>query len=234
MKLNRSLSLLTILSTLFSVSCSNANSPSPSSSAGALVANRVFENDAPRPFGRHTLNAAGSNYLREFIRSDVRARLDEEPVGDTDGGYDAATSDQSGSSDQPQVESGGDAQGAEESVQPQPGESEEGYASSSRLDTLKYSWAKKAFGDAVKASPTNNGVIVLYADENYYEVDRLMGFVEEGRNQIVHLSEIGGERIQVVFGGYRAVPQVELWVVAEGAPMPEFKPDDRSKPESEN
>ena len=88
--------------------------------------------------------------------------------------------------------------------------------------------AKKGFGDAIKANPTNNGVIVLYADENTYDLERLVGFVEGGRNQIAELSALGSERIQVVFGGYRAVPQVELWVVPEGGSMPEFKADERS------
>ena len=114
--------------------------------------------------------------------------------------------------------------------QPAAGENKRTIHAGSRLDTLKYSWAKKAFGDAVKANPTNTGVIVLYADENYYDAERLTRYVEEGRDRIAESSAIPGDRIQVVFGGYRAVPQVEIWVVPQGGPMPEFKTDDRSKP----
>jgi hypothetical protein len=133
------------------------------------------------------------------------------------------------SSDQSESASGGGDQN-EEAQQQVAADSEESYPAGSRLDTLKFSWAKKAFGDALNASATNNGVIVLYADENYYDVERLTGFVEDGRNRIAEMSGIGGERIQVVFGGYRSAPQIELWVVPQGSPMPEFKTEDRSKP----
>jgi hypothetical protein len=186
---------------------------------------------AARPFSRQTLNAAGANYLNEFILPDVRARLDEEPVGDADSGFDPSTIDPGTSSDQAgQSEpSLGEAQN-EDTQQPAVGENEDGYPAGSRLDTLKYAWAKKAFGEAVKANPTNSGVVVLYADENYFDIERLTRFVEEGRDRIAESAAIPGDRIQVVFGGYRAVPQVELWVVPQGGPMPEFKTDDRSKP----
>ncbi len=220
---------------LFSASCGRATTPSSSDSAGALTANSAINNLAARPFGRHTLNAAGSNYLSEFMFPEVRARLDEEPVGDADSSYDPATVEPNTSADEPQTESASGETQNDEAGQPRAEESEDAYPSGARLDTLKYSWAKKTFGEAVKANPTNNGVIVLYADENYYDVSRLMGFIEEGRNRIAEGSALGGERFQVVFGGYRAVPQVELWVVPEGGPMPEFKTDDRSKPaQSEN
>ena len=188
-----------------------------------------MNNVAARPFGRHTLNSAGSNYLSEYILPEVRARLDEEPVGDADSSFDPGTVEPNMPADDPQPEAGEETQN-EEVAQSRSEPNEDTNPSGIRLDTLKYSWATKAFGDAVKASPTNNGVIVLYADENYYDVSRLMGFIEDGRNRVAEASALGGERIQVLFGGYRAVPQVELWVVPDGAAMPEFKPDDRSKP----
>jgi len=228
MKLFRFFAVIIILvSTLCWASCSKASVQPSSSSAGAITANSAFNNLASRPFARQHLSANGANYLTEFIRPEVRARLDEEPVGDTDGSYDPGTLDPGTSSEQSQAESTSEDQ-SEETQQGTAG-NEESYPAGSRLDTLKFSWAKKAFGDAVKASPTNNGVIVLYADENYYDVERLTGFVEEGRNRIAEMSGVGGERIQVVFGGYRAAPQVELWVVQQGSPMPEFKTDNRSK-----
>ncbi len=229
MKFYRSVAVIIFLSTLFSASCSKATPPS-SSSAGALTANGALNNLAARPFSRQTLNAAGANYLNQFILPDVRARLDEEPVGDADSSFDPSTIDPGTSSDQvAQSEPSGEAQN-EDAQQPAAGENEEGYPAGSRLDTLKYAWAKKAFGEAVKASPTNTGVIILYADENYYDAEKLTRFVEEGRDRIAESAVIPGDRIQVVFGGYRAVPQVELWVVPQGGPMPEFKTDDRSKP----
>jgi hypothetical protein len=227
MNLYRSVALIVLLSTLFSAACGKAATPSSSSSAGALTANSSFNPVPAKSFGRHTLNSAGSNYLNEFIRPEVRARLDEEPVGDTDGGYEPGASE-AASSDQSQEEPAAEAQNEEQPQNAQPG-SEESYPAGSRLDTLKFSWARKAFGDAVKASPTNTGVIVLYADENYYDVERLTAFIEEGRHKVAEMSGVGDERIQVLFGGYRGVAQVELWVVPQGSSMPEFKPDARPK-----
>ena len=225
MKLSKSFAVVIFLATLFSASCGKTAAPPASSSAGALTANSALNTAAVRPFGRHTLNSAGSTYLNDFIRPEVRARLDEEPTGDADGGFDPSVSDPGTSSGESQSEPADESQN-EESDQTRTGDNEEG---GPRIDTLKYSWAKKAFGDAIKASPTNNGVIVVYADENYYDVERLMGFVEEGRNRIAENSTLQGDRIQVVFAGYRAAPQVELWVVPRGGPIPEFKAEDRAK-----
>jgi len=228
MKSYRCFAVALFVSTLFSASCAKTSVQSPSSSsAGALTANSAINNLAARPFGRQHLNAAGSTYLIEFIRPEIRARLDEEPTGDGDAGYDSSISEPSVSMDQSQPEVTEDK--TEDTAQSRATGNDDTPVAGSRLATLKFSWAKKAFGDAVKASATNGGVIVLYADDNYYDAERLIGFIEEGRNRIAEASDIGGERIQVVFGGYRAVPQVELWVVPQGTPMPEFKPENRSK-----
>jgi hypothetical protein len=59
----------------------------------------------------------------------------------------------------------------EDAEQHQPGETEESYKDGARLDTLKFAWARQAYGDAVKASPTNTGVIVVYADDNYFDME---------------------------------------------------------------
>ena len=228
MKLYRGFSVVVLLAALFSASCGKTAAPNSSSSAGALTANTAINNLAPRRFARHTLNAAGSGYLSEFLRPDVKARLDEEPAGDADGGYDPSTAGLGTAGDESQSEPSGDGQN-EDAQQPASDGSEDSYPSGSRLDTLKYSWAKKAFGDAIEASPTNGGVIVLYADDNSYDVERLIAFVEGGRDRIADLSGVRGDQIQVVFGGYRGVPQVELWVVPQGSPMPEFKTDERRR-----
>ena len=224
MDLDRSFALLLLLSVIVSAACSKASAP-PSSSSAALTANTTLNNPAPRQFGRHMLTVAGLHSMSEFIRPDVRSRIDEEPVGDTDGGYDPSTLDPTVSTEEPQEESR-----IEQPEEPQPNAApDEDAKPVVSSGAGKFLWAKKSFGDAVKADPTTYGVIVLYADENYYDINSLMAFVEDGRSRIAKRSGIEGDRIQVVFGGYRGVPQVELWLVPEGAPMPEFRTDDRSK-----
>ncbi|HEX6126381.1 MAG TPA: hypothetical protein VFZ23_13485, partial [Pyrinomonadaceae bacterium] len=155
----------------------------------------------------------------------------EEPVGDADAGYDPGAVD-TGSVGEPEQAHNSEAQ--TEDGQPNSGPDEDTAPAGSSYPN-KFLWAKKSFGDAVKADVASSGVIVLYADENYYDLNALMAFVQDGRNRIANASGIGGDRIQVVYGGYRGVPQVELWLVPDGASMPEFKIEDRSKPdESKN
>ena len=224
MILSKSLALTLLLAVSATTSCSKETVQPSSSSAGALTANSAINNMPARPFEKHVFSPGGFHFMNEFIRPDVRSRMDEEPVGDSDGGYDPAASGPPSGEESTQGES----------VENQPEENQpavstdESQPGEGRSDAMKFAWAKKSFGDAVKANPTANGVIVLYADENYYDINSLMAFVEDGRNRIAERSAIGGERIQIVFGGYRGIPQVELWVMPDGS-MPELKPDDRSR-----
>lgn len=222
MKLNRSLSLTLLLTIFASAACSKEAAPPSSSSSSALTANNAIENIAPlRPFDRQALTVSGMITLNEFIRSDVRSRLDDEPTGDVEPGYEAAP-DTSTSETQAQTESG-------EAREAEPAQEIGEETSATAPSDAKFRWATKAFGDAVKGKSTNTGVIVLYADENYLDIHRLMAFIEEGRSRIASRSDIPTDRFQVVYGGYRAVPQVELWVLPAGAAMPQLKTDDRSK-----
>jgi hypothetical protein len=224
MNLFRSFAPTVLIAVLLLASCST-DAVRPSSSAGALTANAALENLPPRPFGRHVLTVSGLHSMNEFIRPEVRSRMDEEPVGDADSGYDASTLDTASPADQPA--SGIDDDRAEDPAQNAPADEDTMPAASS--DVSRFLWAKKSFGDAIKANPANNGVIVLYADEEHFDLNALMTFIEDGRSRIAKKSDIEGDRIQVVFGGYRGVPQVELWVVQDGSPMPELKPEDRAK-----
>lgn len=216
---------ITILPTIFvTTSCSTTPVQPASSPAGALTADGSLNNLPARPFGRHHLTSSGFHFLNEFIRPDVRSRLDEEPVGDADSGYEPGSIDPTVSEDpdQPPVATDQPAENEPAST------AEDQLPGEGRSDVMKFAWAKKSFGDAVRSSPASTGVIVLYADEEVYDINALMAFVEDGRGRIAEKSGIGGERIQVVFGGYRGLPQIELWVVPEGT-MPELKPDVRSR-----
>jgi len=171
------------------------------------------------------LSVTGLQTMNEYILPAVRSRMDEEPTGDTDAGFDPSALDPAPATEEPA--SGSAEEHATEEVPQNPG-GEEDAASAVSTDRNKFLWAKSSYGEAVKASPKNHGVIVLYADESVYDISRLMELVQTGRNQIAERSELGAERIQVVFGGYRGAPQVELWVIPQGS-MPEFKVEDRTK-----
>jgi hypothetical protein len=209
--LRLSLAIIASASILGFSGCSRATTrPSAETSLSATSGDNP--NARNRPFARENLTASRSNALADFIIPEVRMRLDAEP----------------GSQDeQPEV-----------SVQPDFGEPASGYdpetlpnedtiSDPDEMRGMRFSWARKKFGDALVKDPAAGGVLVLYADDHYYEVGRLLDFIAEGRDRIAYGSEIDPARIQVVYGGYRGLAQVEFWVVPEGQQMPEFKPEDR-------
>src|SRR5690348_9863702 len=102
MKSYRSVAIILFVSIFFSMACNATSVPTASSSAGALTANSAVVNPIPRPFEKHTLSSG--NYLNQFIRPEIRAKLDEEPTGDADASYDPSTSDATTSGDQTPTE----------------------------------------------------------------------------------------------------------------------------------
>jgi hypothetical protein len=221
------LSLILLVTTLIS-GCGGASVPS-SSSTGALTANTTLAGAPQRPFDRQMLMVSGLQSLNEFIRPDVRSRVDQEAVGDADPGYDSPSFGSSQSSEPVEPENPKDAKPQEEQEQQQPRGLDEDTSNIGASDSGKFLWAKRSFGEALKTNQGVGGVIVLYADENFYDINALMQFIEEGRNRIVQETEIPNERVLVMFGGYRGLPQVEYWLVPYGAPMPELKVEDREK-----
>jgi hypothetical protein len=207
-----SLAIIAFTLVFTSAACSKT-APKPSVAEASLSA-KAGENQpaaGTRFLARENLTAARSNALADFIIPEVRMRLDEEP----------GSQDEVSTSGGPQEESGEQVDTSETA----PGE--DSMIDPDELQSMKFSWAKKKFGEALKKDETVNGVFVLYADENYYDVGRLLGFIEEGRDRIAAHSEVDPARIQVVFGGYRGLAQVEFWVVAQGERMPDPKPEER-------
>lgn len=173
---------------------------------------------APRMFDRRMLDVAGFHNLNEFIRPEVRDRLDKEPVGDGDEYVEQPSVSDASSNDKP---SGEDVNN----------EDETDHGTRRRdLEQVKFSWARKKFGDALVADPTVTGAIVLYADEAYYDVYKMLHLIDQGRDRLAADGGFDAGRIQVIFGGYRGSAQVELWIIPEGQTLPEAKPEDREAP----
>lgn len=173
---------------------------------------------APRMFDRRTLDVAGFHNLNEFIRPEVRERLDKEPIGD---GYEyveqPSVADPT-SNEEPTGEAGTDEDGTDLDTRARD------------LEKVKFSWARKKFGDALVADPTATGAIVLYADETYYDIYRMLHLIDRGRDRLAADGGFDANRIQVIYGGYRGNAQVELWIVPEGQNLPDAKPEDREAP----
>jgi hypothetical protein len=209
--LRSSLAIVALASILGLSGCSRATTkPAVETSLSAKTGENPTAGN--RPFARENLTASRTNALADFIIPEVRMRLDAEPgnpdepvemsepldLGEPASGYDPETLSNEDSANNPE-----------------------------ELQSMRFSWARKKFGDALVKDPAAGGVLVLYADDQYYEVGRLLEFISEGRDRIAAGSEIDAGRIQVVYGGYRGLAQVEFWVVPEGQQMPEFKPADR-------
>lgn len=211
MMLRLALAIITFTLMFTSAACSKS-APKPPASEAALSANRA--EDAPgqgRLMQRENLTAARSNALADFIIPEVRMRLDQEEGSGVQEGLSDEVIDTS---------------------ETLPGE--DSVINPDEVESLRFSWAKKKFGEALRKDETASGVLILYADENYYEVGRLLQFIEEGRDRVAANSEIDPARIRVVFGGYRGLAQVEYWVVAQGDNMPEPRPEERDAQTSEN
>jgi hypothetical protein len=167
-------------------------------------------------FDRRTLDVAGFHNLNEFIRPDVRERLDKEPVGDGDEYVEQPSVSVTSSNDEPSGETVNT-------------EDETDLDTRNRdLEKVKFSWARKKFGDALVADGTATGAIVLYADETFYDVYKMLHLIDQGRDRIATDGGFDASRIQVIFGGYRGKAQVELWIIPEGQNLPEAKPEDKN------
>lgn len=182
----------------------DSNSP-----IGAISSNR---NTTTKLFERRSLHSSGFRYLNDFILPEVRQRLDTEPVGDSDV-YVAQTYEV------PNYE-----------PNEQEPFNEENPSSQLELEKAKYLWASKKYGEAVKADATATGTIIFYADETYYDLGRLEYFVGEGRDRLATDAGIEPARVQVIYGGYRGMAQVEMWVVPAGQQQPTPKPESRDVP----
>lgn len=214
--LRKTIAIMVFIWALTSVGCSRAaNKPA---AEAVLRASGEETAGQTRLLQRETLTASRTNALADFILPEVRSRLDAEPVSQDElPVYDSY----------PEYSSGESVDTSETVV------GEDGEINPDERDKLNYSWAKKKYGEALKKDETAQGVLVFYADENYYDIDKLTSFIEEGRDRIAGNAEIEAGRIQVVFGGYRGLAQIECWIVPQGQNMPELKPEKRDTSSSE-
>lgn len=210
--LRRTTAAIILLGALASVGCSGSGK-GPSAKTALKATTGESEQTGTRLYRRETLTAARTNALADFILPQVRQKLDEEPV----------SQDEIPESYAPQEYGGGEYVDNSETL---PGE--DSLVNPDELDKLKFSWMKKKYGETLKKEETSRGLLVLYADENYYDVGRLAQFVEDGRDRLATETEIDANRIQVVYGGYRGLAQVEFWIVPQGQDLPELKPEIRN------
>lgn len=94
-------------------------------------------------------------------------------------------------------------------------------------EDIRFSWIASDFADDVKRQDGASGVMIFYADDQFYDISRLHAFIEQGRDRITGKAELDVCQIEVIFGGYRGRAQIEYYIVPEGGKMPEATPEER-------
>jgi hypothetical protein len=88
-------------------------------------------------------------------------------------------------------------------------------------------WVSSKFGEVLKNQKSSTGVMIFYADEEYFDILKVQTEIENGRQKIVNESKISSNKIKIVFGGYRDDITIEFWVVPNKGKPPIPAPTER-------
>jgi hypothetical protein len=88
------------------------------------------------------------------------------------------------------------------------------------LEALKFGWLDERIADLIKKEKKSRSVIIFYADEIEYDINKIRAHIEEGRTRLIKNSGLSAEHFEIVFGGYRASPEIELWFVPPAGEVP--------------
>lgn len=122
----------------------------------------------------------------------------------------------------------GDAEPAPDSV-PEEGE-EEAFVDTrtpEEIEAERFSWTSDKFGHLLADRKDTSGVIIFYADDEIYDINKLRQFIEQGKKRIATAAGIRSGRISIQFGGFRPWIQTEFWVVPKKGAKPKPKPEER-------
>lgn len=105
--------------------------------------------------------------------------------------------------------------------------------SAEELESIRFSWVDERFAEAVKNEKNSRGVILFYADDQHYDIAKLQTYLEEGKAKIAASRKLPADKFELVFGGYKHLIQLEMWVVPVGKEMPTATPEERPIEEPE-
>ncbi len=69
--------------------------------------------------------------------------------------------------------------------------------------------------------------MVFYTDDETFDVSKLREHIERGIRQLAKDTTISSDRFKIVFGGYRSIIEIEMWIMPKKGKMPELKPGER-------
>ena len=198
-----------------------AEAPVPTGTipAPTIPKNKSFLYDNKTIYGGYYDYYDNYNFLDEFILASVQAKLDEENRL----AEEAAKSEELNS----EVPAETEVEAVEENSEIEKPTAEE-------IEEAKFSWMNKKFADVIKNQKGTKGVIIFYADNEYYDVGKLQSLIEEGKQKIVEAKKVPAEKIEIVYGGYREIVETEFWIVPKEGENPTPTPKERPIEEPEN
>ncbi len=122
----------------------------------------------------------------------------------------------------------------EEPIQITETEAEIEQPSPEEIEAAKFYWINETYGELIKKQKDSHGVIIFYADDQYYDVGKLQSHIEDGKRKIAEAAKISHNKIQVVFGGYRNFIEAEFWIVPKKGESPKPTPKERPVEEENN
>ena len=99
------------------------------------------------------------------------------------------------------------------------------------IEEERFNFISDKFGTLLTKRIDSTGVIILYADDQTFDIGRLINFVEEGKERLAKLTGIDPARISIRFGGYRDYPEVDYWIVPPSGKEPVATPGERTAEE---
>ncbi len=91
----------------------------------------------------------------------------------------------------------------------------------------RLSWASEEFASAVKQEKDGRACLIYYADSELRDMRRAQAVIARGKNLLVEKYSLKPDNIVVIYGGYRFLPTVELWVVPLNNSLPAATPKER-------
>lgn len=99
------------------------------------------------------------------------------------------------------------------------------------IEAARFDWISPKFGSLLADRKDSMGVIIFYADDQTYDINRLRQFIEEGSKRIAGTAGIPVQKISVQFGGYRSTVTTDFWVVSKKGSLPVATPEERPAPD---
>ena len=87
-----------------------------------------------------------------------------------------------------------------------------------------YAWASKDYAQVLEKEQSI-ACIIYYAQREGGHLFILQQIIEGGQNLLVKKHGIREDRIKIIFGGYRELTTIDLWVVPPGASLPTPTPN---------